>query len=331
MAKFATPVAMKVTEEQFNRDLQKPLEALGYINSSLLPIDDGYLVTQDCDNNSEIYSYCDRQFFDERHIIEEYNPELFLAIAAMTEGDIPIKGEWLYSNIVSKIFQVKNFGILNDCKSGQISLSDPTGSGHFHKPTVQQLEEHFKISANYEPILKQEIPEEFYVRYGEEFTEDFYEALREWAKQNSTGPEYDYYESYHKFKESSSLGFTGFNFSKTLHERMTYAYGLDNNRRQGVFETKYTLEQVKKLINYKSKTNKNEYKECSYERESREIKQIDGDLDSISSREGGKEIKIRTVSSRNLCQRGSIESSNSITSPRGSSSRLRAERGRLYI
>lgn len=396
MAKFATPVAMKVTEEE-GIELIKRLKTLGYryIHRRY----DGYVTTcwRGQHNLVTIRDYKPIH----RHIIEEYNPELFLAIAAMTEDEIPIIGEWLSCKSADLLlFRVNSYGNRNNYTIGRINKEDPNGSGYFLKATLEELINHFSetketfelpkkwklevtkenvdavnkwkkslgkwtvlVSGNaveqdgfwgpsingigieytaitteqfmehvYKPAFNTEIPKEFYVKYCEGFTEDIFNQLYDWGKENSEGPIRGFNDKYQSFVSGNLVD--RFNFQRKI-EKGDYnfkpGYGADNHNWCGRVKTEYTLEQVKNLINYKPKTNKNECKEDSYEREIKEIKQIDEDLDSISSREGGKEIKIRTVSSRNLCQRGSIESSNSITSPRGNSNRIKAERGRLYI
>ena len=395
MAKFATPVAMKVVAEKQGIELVESLEALGYRHIHKRYV--GYVTTA-WNGGHNLVTILDYKP-DHRHIIEEYNPELFLAIAAMTEDEIPIIGEWLSYKERNRLFRVESYGRSNNYNVGRIDKENPNGSGYLLKSTLEELTNHFskpketfvlpkkwklevteenvdavnkwrssvgyvgllvlathdgvnesglwvKMSMTsaseiitteqfmehvYKPAFNKEIPEEFYIHYCEGFTEDIFHALYDWAKEHSSGEVRGHDDTYENF--NSYDRFWRFNFTKAPNKVSGgFGYGVDNHDWTGKVKTEYTLEQVKELINYNPKTNKNEYKEDSYESESREsIKQIDEDLDSISSREGGKEIKIRTVSSRNLCERGSIESSNSITSPRGSSSRIRAERGRLYI
>lgn len=92
--KFVCPVSMECTQEEYDRDLKKPLEELGYEEYYRLPWSiffcDGLSTSQKkmgfCGKNSITYK--------RTHFINHYNPELFLALASMTEGEQPIKGEW---------------------------------------------------------------------------------------------------------------------------------------------------------------------------------------------------------------------------------------------
>lgn len=390
MAKFKTPVAMKVTEEQ-GKYLLGELRSMGYEeNHEYL---EGYIATNWNGFHYAVTITSHKPAYN-RHIIEEYNPELFLAIAAMTKDEIPIIGEWLSYENANLIFKVKSYGRTNNHNYGKINKENPSGSGHFLKATLEELINHFskpeetfvlpkkwklevtrenvdavnkwrsflgygsnltpqdcvnqggvwiKMSMEpvselitteqfmehvYKPAFNKEIPEEFYIHYCEGFTEDIFNALYDWAKVHSSGKVRGYNDIYRHFISDDK--FWRFNFVKASNNN--FGYGVDNHDWSGRIKTEYTLEQVKKLINYKPKTNKNECKkennyENSYERESRENKQIDENLDSISSRERGKEIKIRTVSSRNLCERGSFSSSEKIARTRRTSSRIRAEKG----
>lgn len=354
MAKFATPVAMKVTKEQGTYLLNK-LITMGYEETSR--DDEGYIATN-WNSIHHAVAIASHKPAYKKHIIEEYNPELFLAIAAMTDRENP-NGSGNYTKatleeltnhfskpketfVLPKKWKLKvteeNVGAVNKWKAslGNRAILAPydvvnqsgfwtrnSMASAYEMITTEQFMEHV-----YKPAFNKEIPEEFYVKYCEGFTEDIFNELRIWAAKNGdVGGESKIWVGYAEFIRQDMPRY--FLFERDCPNG-DWSFGINNMLWDNV-ETEYTLEQVKELINYKPKTNKNEYKEDSYERESREIKQIDEDLDSISSRERGKEIKIRTVSSRNLCERGSIESPNSITSPRGSSRRIRAERGRLYI
>lgn len=97
MTKFKTPVAMKVTQEQYVKDLKKPLEELGRWCDKLwndnFYQENGfnYLVLYD----DGAYAFYSHEGDSTKHFIDHYNPELFLALAAMTEGEDWIVGEWL--------------------------------------------------------------------------------------------------------------------------------------------------------------------------------------------------------------------------------------------
>lgn len=101
--KFIQPVSMQVTKEQYERDLREPLLMLGYKEDDVTDWDESeILVTNFNGENEAIGIVADnRKNAENRHFIPEYNPQLFLAIAAMTKGGIPIVREWfVYTDYV---------------------------------------------------------------------------------------------------------------------------------------------------------------------------------------------------------------------------------------
>lgn len=92
----------------------------------------------------------------------------------------------------------------------------------------------------------------FYVRYTEGFTEDLFNALREWCKDNSKGKERGYSDSYeglkkHRYYFFDNWGLRGTEYSPEAIVDI-YCYGVDNNRQS--CEKEYSVEEVKKLIGY---------------------------------------------------------------------------------
>ena len=95
--KFTCPVSMKIpTQEQYERDLKRPLLEMGYKEGNVhsferLP----YLCTN---VNRENLYYSNLREEDKlnhnRYFIDHYNPELFLALAAMTDAEYGIRGEY---------------------------------------------------------------------------------------------------------------------------------------------------------------------------------------------------------------------------------------------
>lgn len=95
MSKFKYPVSMVVTKEQFEADLRKPLEELGYDFSQYM-----YLSTTLCtnmDNRDDMVSHLSPslRFDHKRFYIEGYRPDLFIALASQKEGDTPNVGEYV--------------------------------------------------------------------------------------------------------------------------------------------------------------------------------------------------------------------------------------------
>jgi hypothetical protein len=94
--KFITPVSMQVTQEQYENDLKEPLVkmwyemvSLGYFNQCT------YLVTNYSSNANVVTNIgAGSKQDNNRHFIDHYNPELFIALAAMTGKTYGIAGEW---------------------------------------------------------------------------------------------------------------------------------------------------------------------------------------------------------------------------------------------
>ena len=94
--KFIQPVSMRVTKKQYMRDLREPLLAMGY--EEILISDFGLcpILTNNYGNNMGLVSNTDDDTIKlhSRHYIPDYNPEYFLAVAAMTSEKYGIVGEW---------------------------------------------------------------------------------------------------------------------------------------------------------------------------------------------------------------------------------------------
>ena len=97
---YITPVCMEVTFEQY-QELKPQLEALGKRVSQGFTetIPTGQLICY-WGANKNVFYYGNRWrnvSIVERHciMIDNYNPELYLALAAMTQNRTPIVGEWL--------------------------------------------------------------------------------------------------------------------------------------------------------------------------------------------------------------------------------------------
>lgn len=159
MKKFITPVSMKCTQEQYERDLKKPLEELGYKWDSEFDYSDNivglnticeYLTNfynRDYNSLANEYSVCDECF-----LIDHYNPELFLALAAMTEGEDWIVGEYLVhyggENATNKIFKVCD---LYGCNSS-LGYAANYNKHFYRKATKEELINHFTKEKNKETM-----------------------------------------------------------------------------------------------------------------------------------------------------------------------------------
>jgi len=103
---FTQPVSMECSQEHYERDLKNPLLEMGYSEADLASWNKcPYLITNYMGVKNRI-SNTDNPVYarNGRYFIDHYNPELFLALAAMTEmktvsGDkFGGKGEWIVKN-----------------------------------------------------------------------------------------------------------------------------------------------------------------------------------------------------------------------------------------
>lgn len=99
---FTQPVSMKCTQEQYEKDLKNPLLVMGYDEIDLREWNKyPYIVTNYTDFRNRVsnmdWTACKH---NDRYFIDHYNPELFLALAAMTEikGNWGGKGEWIVNS-----------------------------------------------------------------------------------------------------------------------------------------------------------------------------------------------------------------------------------------
>ena len=96
ITKFIQPVSMRVTQEQYERDLREPLLAMGYREILITSFTHTPILVNNYGGRNGILSNTDEEavIIENRHFIPDYNPELFLAVAAMTSEKFGIVGEW---------------------------------------------------------------------------------------------------------------------------------------------------------------------------------------------------------------------------------------------
>jgi hypothetical protein len=168
--KFTQPVSMHVSEKQFEEDLRQPLIDLGYRIRCLSDFSEMPIITTNLDGtNNNVFvlasniletlkKKCDRYF------INHYNPELFLALAAMTDNSTGIKGEWWkcinpgggVNFTKGKLYQqiVKNYQDIFAFKSNRgIDGWSDFNDDHFVKPTKEEIINQF---TNKKPVMKKE-------------------------------------------------------------------------------------------------------------------------------------------------------------------------------
>lgn len=97
--KYSYPVSMKVTQEQYEKDLKQGLLDLGYIFDSTLNLPWGhreFLITNCAGVNESVSNVSESNIrSNRRYFINHYNPELFLALAGMRGGDQIHVGEFM--------------------------------------------------------------------------------------------------------------------------------------------------------------------------------------------------------------------------------------------
>jgi len=153
--KFITPVSMKVTLAQFETDLLQPLLILGYKKGDCHYSEDRCIlatnITYEHDRFSLLYpAYASER---DRFFIKEYNPQLFLALAAMTDELNGIAGEWwkhttsytsqfddgcLYKQVTKSILEIHAFG-------EHLSAWSNNNHKYFVKATKEEIIQHFII------------------------------------------------------------------------------------------------------------------------------------------------------------------------------------------
>lgn len=141
--RFICPVSMECTEEQYINDLKEPLLNMGYEESYKTPMNavHNILVT-----NYEGSSGCisnvlnNRIHAEDRYFISEYNPKLFLALAAMTNDENGNYGEyWKYVGTTNLSFTTDEI-----YKQGGTDGMYSVDSKYFKKATKEEIIKHFK-------------------------------------------------------------------------------------------------------------------------------------------------------------------------------------------
>lgn len=94
---FETSLSMGVTINQYRTTLQQPLKEMGYSITDVTTMDgtDSYPYLRTNNNNGNLwFSSVHSGSGGNDYFINDYNPELYLALAAMTNQTYGIKGEW---------------------------------------------------------------------------------------------------------------------------------------------------------------------------------------------------------------------------------------------
>ena len=148
--KFLQPVSMSLNYDDFIADnLKQDLINLGYKFQDF-NANERVLFTNYGTNSNIISSgYDSHKTANDRYYINKYNPQLFLAIAAMTEGEEWIIGEYLvYIHENDVIFKVKELKYA-DWKLGRAANS-VTNRTLYRKATLNELVGYFSMKKDEE-------------------------------------------------------------------------------------------------------------------------------------------------------------------------------------
>lgn len=129
---FTTPIAMRCTEEQFN-GIKDKLDEMGYNTKVVWYLDTcDYLCTNFGGNDKDV-NFSSTNIF-QPNLFDEFNPALFLALAAMTDKEDGIKGEWWrYTDEMSEPIEAQKY-------LGEFTVPNKS----WRKATVQEIVEHFE-------------------------------------------------------------------------------------------------------------------------------------------------------------------------------------------
>lgn len=255
---FITPVSMECTREQFERDLEKQLAALGYETKYIGDFGEISVLCTNYTYRSEKVtnlSPCKRNQFN-RHYIDHYSPELFLALAAMTDEEYGIAGEWWVFINDSYMFFTKNklYKCLKPIDQYRAFIDDggkENGFSHaplenFRKATKEELINHF---------TKQQTEMEIYEIPSSEFSKIINIACSTWqGKLNDyASANYDFSKQVVKVNQTFLDGMlaaaTTYN-GVNQRELIEKVFGLDDTHKY----VPYTFEDAEQLLGMKLKS-----------------------------------------------------------------------------
>lgn len=180
--KFTQPVSMQCSQEQFEIDLKEPLEKLGYNYYRLFDFKECPIIaTNYMGQNMFSNTSWNFEVANNRHFIDHYNPQLFVALASMTDEPNGILGEY-YTNIRRDKFTKKTSETQNSLIIDNIWLKATKEeliahltkkAREYSSPLIEELLEdknYAEISLRIEGVLTRFIAEKEY-----QSTINFYE------------------------------------------------------------------------------------------------------------------------------------------------------------
>lgn len=165
--KFTQPVSMQIpSKEDFERDLKEPLEKLGYNTKWVVyGCKDRILLVSNFDDiHMDLANInFDRRFKSNRHFIDHYNPQLFIALASMTDEPNGIVGEYWVSNglftplHIFKSCYTKDQSMLGEYNEKDGSLYCIIPTSYTRKATKEELIAHFSKKECKEQCLTEKL------------------------------------------------------------------------------------------------------------------------------------------------------------------------------
>ena len=145
---------MRVTKEQYERDLREPLLAMGYKEVVIEKWEELPILVTNLGSAPHHLSKTRESLKTEynRYFIDHYNPQLFLAIAAMTDKESPIAGEWIvYTDSMAEMCGLTAGELY---RTGKLN----TNTRYMRKATLQELIEKFSNKETIkESVMKIEV------------------------------------------------------------------------------------------------------------------------------------------------------------------------------
>ncbi len=161
--KFITRVVMPCTRLQFIEFLEKPLSLLGYdVDSYTSPsCDEDLHLVSSYANIKNVVKLSLKRNLSSLNTMIPFNPELFLALAAMTDAEYGIAGEWWICIIDSTQFTCgklyKSVSSLNTSHAlidnrGMVNGYYPHNLKYFRKATKEEIISHFENTLNVKKV-----------------------------------------------------------------------------------------------------------------------------------------------------------------------------------
>lgn len=164
--KFTQAVSLQCSQHEFEKDMRKPLEDIGYVcnKAGYNLTNKTFLVNNLCEDIGFAGLVAKNELGHGRHFIDNYNPSLFLALASMSATETLYRGEWVVINDRS----IDEFLIVHQSESSYVCVKrveekDEPGyfavpKENFRKATSAEIITHFEKKDNKLPLGIGEYP-----------------------------------------------------------------------------------------------------------------------------------------------------------------------------